>query len=97
MLTLDAIVQRDLDIITADADQELIMVSIATGSYYGLSEVAREIWDAVERPKRVSDLIRDLTASYNVDSFSCREQTLSFLGDLLAEGLLKVKDEPTPG
>jgi hypothetical protein len=92
MLTLNSIVQRDPEVITADADQDLIMVSVTTGHYFGVSDVAREIWDAIERPKRVSDLVDDLTASYHIDSSSCEDHTLSFLEALLDEGLLQVKD-----
>jgi hypothetical protein len=83
-------------VIAAEADQDLIMVSLAKGSYYGISDVAREIWNAIEHPRRVSDLINDLTASYHIDSLSCEEQTLSFLEALWDEGLLQVKDGP-PG
>src|SRR6266516_7676752 len=95
MLTLNSIIQRDPEIIAAEADQDLIMVSIATGHYYGVSDVAREIWDAIERPKRVSELVEDLSASYRVDASLCEEQTLSFLEALLEERLLQVKDAPT--
>ena len=91
MLTLNSIVQRDPEVIAGEVDQDLIMVSIASGHYYGVSDVAREIWDAIESPKRVADLVNDLTARYNVDSCSCKEQTLSFLEALLGEGLLQVK------
>jgi hypothetical protein len=94
MLSRNSIIQRDPDVIAAEADQDLIMVSIANGSYYGLSEVAREIWEAIERPKRISDLVDDLTSSYNIDSSSCEDQTLSFLEALLDEGLLQVKNGP---
>jgi hypothetical protein len=94
MLTSNSIIQRDPEIIAAEADQDLIMVSVATGYYYGLSDVAREIWDAIEHPKRVSDLVDDLTAVYHIDSSSCEEQTLSFLQALLDEGLLQVKNAP---
>jgi hypothetical protein len=96
MLTLNSIIQRDSEVLVAEAAQDLIMVNIASGYYYGLSDVARKIWDAIEHPKRVSDLIDDLTASYNVSSSSCEQQTLSFLNALLEEGLLKVKDA-SPG
>ena len=92
MLTLNSTIQRNPEVITAEADQDLIMVSIATGHYYGVSDVARDIWDTIESPKRVSDLVDDLTASYHIDSSSCRDQTLSFLEALLDEGLLQVKD-----
>jgi Coenzyme PQQ synthesis protein D (PqqD) len=94
MLALNSIVQRDPEVIAAEADQELVMVSVATGHYYGLSDVAREIWDAIERPKKISDLVDDLVASYNIDLASCEEQTLSFLEALLGEGLLQVENAP---
>jgi len=92
MLTLNSIIQRDPEVVVAEADQDLIMVSVATGHYYGVSDVAREIWEAIERPKRVSDLVDGLTAVYDIDSSSCKDQTLSFLEALFDEGLLQVKD-----
>ena len=92
MLTLNSIIQRDAEVMSCEADQDLIMVSIATGSYYGVSDVARDIWDAIERPKRISDPVGGLTASYQIDSSSCEEQTLSFLETLRNEGLLRVED-----
>ena len=95
MLTLNSVIQRDPGVIAADMDQELIMVSIAKGHYYGLSDVAREIWDAIGHPKLVSDLVNELTTRYDIDSLSCQEQTLSFLGTLLEEGLLRVEDGST--
>jgi hypothetical protein len=94
MLTLNSIIQRDSEVLAAEADKDLIVVSIATGSYYGLSDVAQDIWEAIEQPKRIADLIDDLTATYRIDSSSCREQTLSFLEALHEEGLLRVEVGP---
>src|SRR5262249_6562427 len=91
-LKVDCIVQRDADIIQAEADQDIVMVSIASGFYYGVSGVARDIWEKVEHPTKISDLIDSLTANYNIDRPTCQEQTLSFLNDLLDDGLLLVKD-----
>jgi hypothetical protein len=79
----------------AEADRDLVMVSIANASYYGVSNVAREIWEAIDRPRKVSDLIDDLAATYNVSRSVCEEQTLSFLQNLLAENLVQVRDGPT--
>jgi hypothetical protein len=91
-LNRDCVVQRDDEVIAADADQDVVMVSIANGLYYAVSDIAREIWTAIDRPKKISDLIDDLTATYNVDRHLCEEETLSFLEDLRTEGLLKVRD-----
>ena len=91
-VSADCVVERGADIIAAQVDQDLVMVSIENGFYYGTSNVGREIWEAIEQPKKVSDLIEELTASYNVDPEVCKEQTLSFLEQLLAENLVKVKN-----
>lgn len=90
-LNLDCIVQRHPDVIAAEADQDLVMVSISSSFYYGVTNVARTIWQAIEHPKKVSDLVDDLSAIYDVDRAICEEQTLSFLEELLTEHLLQVR------
>ena len=91
MLNLDSVVQRSSDVMAAEAGRDLVMVSIANGLYYGVSDIAREVWVAIEHPKKISDLIDDLLATYNVDKAKCEAETLSFLEDLLSEHLLQVK------
>jgi hypothetical protein len=95
MLNLDCVVQRDPDVLAAEAEKDLVMVSIANGLYYGVSDVAREIWEAIEQPKKISDLIDELAGNYDIDPTKCKEETLSFLEDLRTEGLLKVSDGST--
>jgi hypothetical protein len=91
-LNLHSVVQRDPDVITGEAGEDVVMVSIDNGQYYGVSEVAREIWQALERPRTVSDLISDLVVNYNVDRTVCEKETLLFLEELLAERLLQVRN-----
>src|SRR5262245_40705478 len=90
-LTPDCTVQRDASVIAAEVENDLVMVSIANGFYYGISDIARDIWETIEHSKKVSDIIDQLVATYDVDRAVCEEQTLSFLDDLLAENLLQVK------
>src|SRR5215510_6820674 len=82
------------NVISAEAGHDIVMVSIANGLYYGVSDVAREIWEAIEQPKKISDLVDDLTATFNIDRTRCEQETLSFLEDLRNEGLLQVSDAP---
>jgi hypothetical protein len=94
MLNLSHIIQRTSDVVAAEADLDLVMVSIENGLYYSVSDVGRDIWEAIERPQKISHLIDNLMASYDVDRSTCEQQTLSFLEVLLAERLLQVKDDP---
>jgi Coenzyme PQQ synthesis protein D (PqqD) len=95
MLALHNVVQRDPDVLSAEADRDLVMVSITNGFYYGVSDVGREVWETLERPKKISDLIDGLAAIYDIDRASCEQQTLLFLEELLSENLLQVVDGST--
>ena len=94
-LDLHSVIQRDPEIIAAEAGKDVVMVSIENGQYYGISLVAKEIWQAIEQPTRVSNLISDLVANYNVDRTLCEKDTLAFLEQLLAERLLQVRNGST--
>ena len=94
-LDLHSVIQRDPDIIAAQAGEDLVMVSIENGQYYGVSQVAKEIWQTIQQPTTVSDIIGDLIANYNVDRRLCERDTLAFLEQLLAEGLLQVRNGST--
>jgi hypothetical protein len=95
MLGLNSIVQRDPEVIAAEAGQDVVMVSVANGFYYGVSEVAREIWGIIESPKKISNVVDDLIEAYEVDRSACETQVLLFLEDLVAERLVQVKDGPS--
>jgi hypothetical protein len=95
-LSADCIIERSSDVIAAEVDQDLVMVSIDNGFYYGTSNVGRKIWESIEKPKKIEDLIGELTARYDVDPTVCKEQTLSFIEQLLAENLVKVKNASSP-
>src|SRR5262245_58448526 len=94
ILSLNCVVQRSPDVIAAEADEDLVMVSIENGFYYGVSNVARSIWETIENPRRISDIVADLSTSYEVDRTTCEKQTLSFLESLRTENLLQVVNEP---
>lgn len=94
-LNLNSVVQRDPNVIDAEAGEDVVMVSIDRGEYYGVSQVAREIWRAIDNPKKVSDLIDGLVEDFNVERSLCETETLSFLEELLAERLLRVTSEPS--
>jgi hypothetical protein len=91
-LNLNSIVQRGPDVIAAEADTDLVMVDIRSGYYYGISDVARYIWESIEQPRKIADVIDNLMDAYDVDRNSCEEETLSFLNDLLSQGLVKVNN-----
>ncbi|HUG31247.1 MAG TPA: PqqD family protein [Acidimicrobiia bacterium] len=90
-ITADTVVQRRGDLLANDlSETETVMLDVAGGSYYGIKDVAKAIWDHLESSMRVSDLCDELTKEFDVDPGVCRDETLVFLQRLDDRGLIVV-------
>ncbi|WP_394218352.1 lasso peptide biosynthesis PqqD family chaperone [Halobacillus trueperi] len=91
-LALVQMVQQKEGHIVSDMDGERVMLSIENGKYYNLGELGGEIWDKIEHPKPVSELINELLEVYEVERDVCEEQVQAFLQHLRDENLIEVKE-----
>lgn len=89
-ITLDTVVERSGDFVTATVDEALVMMSLEKGAYYGLDEIGSQIWSQLEEPRRVAALCDSLLALYEVPRAQCEEDVLAFLQELLDEGMVRV-------
>ena len=72
-------------------DNEMVMMNIDRGSYYGLEQAGSQIWEALAQPITVSDLIDRLMTHYpNTDRAVCTTDTIDFLNELVKEELIVV-------
>ncbi|MEH7416931.1 lasso peptide biosynthesis PqqD family chaperone [Neobacillus drentensis] len=74
--------------IVSDMDGEKVMLSINNGKYYNLGEIGGVIWEQLEQPILVSDIISKLISLYDVSQRECEEQVKSFLDHLNKEKLI---------
>lgn len=58
------------------------MLDIAAGSYFGLRDVSKAIWDHLESPVTVEVLCERLMTEFDVDLETCRRDTIAFLAKL---------------
>ena len=86
------VVQCNPEIVGAETGEDIVMVSIASGKYYAVADVAKEIWRSVQQPISVSALIDRLMEKYKVDHEECERDTLRFLNQLLSERLLVMRN-----
>jgi len=82
-------VSRCDGILHAEIDQEIVALSIAKGTCYGLNAVGSRVWRLLAHPIQVSTLCEILTSEYAVEPSVCECQVLELLEDLLAEGMIK--------
>jgi hypothetical protein len=89
---LDVIVQGQGNIVS-DMGGEKVMLSVHNGKYYNLGELGGRIWDLINKPIRVSQLVNALMFEYNVDQNECEQAVVSFLTHLTEEGLIQLEKE----
>ena len=75
--------------LTSSVADELVMFDTEKGKYYGLNDIATEIWNILDEPVTVEELCEALTAEFEVSEEQCRNDLLTFLPKLLEKGLVE--------
>lgn len=84
------VVRRGRVVANSLNDAETVMLDVEKGTYFGVRNVGKVIWEALESPTRIDDLVSRLVADYAVDDETCRQDVLAFINNLEAEGLVDV-------
>ncbi len=92
-LTSNNLVKRSDGVIDAEIDNEIVVLSIAQGTCYGLNRVGSRIWNLLAKPSRIGDLCTTLLSEYEIDASVCERQVLELLEELRAEGLIILTEE----
>lgn len=92
----DAVVTRNDEMMSAPVDREIVFLNQSTDSYVALDEVGRRIWDLLERPRRLGDLIEQLCHEFDGPRDEIRSDVVGFLTELGREGIVRV-DDPGAG
>lgn len=87
------IIVREKSIIASDMDGEMVMMSIETGKYYNLGKIGGMIWNLIETPILVSELIKLLIEKFEVDEKKCIEDTIPFLNQIAQHKLILIREE----
>ena len=90
-LNLSSIVQRDPDLIFTDMDGETVMLNIEEGNYYGLSGIAPDLWEWMEKPVSIGTLVQKVADTFEVDEETCRADVLAHLAELRDRALIQIK------
>lgn len=91
-LSVNDVIVQGKENIVSDMDQEKVMLSIHNGKYYNLGEIGGRIWDLIEVPTSVSDLVAALVSEYDVEQTACEVQLIAFLESLLVEGIIHINE-----
>ncbi|REL33809.1 PqqD family protein [Rhodohalobacter sp. SW132] len=91
MITPNSKIKRSSRPLSSQVADELVMFDTESGKYYGLNNIATEVWNKIEEPVTVEELCRALTDEFDVTPQQCREDMLEFLPQLVEKGLIEVE------
>jgi hypothetical protein len=77
--------------IETEVDGELVALHVDNGTCYGFNGTATRIWAMIEQPKRLSELVGELTQEFDVDAATCEAQLRDLLDELAADGLVEIR------
>lgn len=92
LINLNSIITQSDDQVSAEIEEEAVMMSIEQGKYYGLDEIGTRIWKLIEQPQSVSKLLETLLSEYDVDNKTCEKDVLSLLNGLLEENMISIQN-----
>lgn len=92
MVSLNSVVTVSKDLVTADLGEEIAILYLENGVYYGLDVVGARIWDLIQEPIRVSDVQDNILNEYDVDPDRCKSDLLDLFEDMASEGLVEIKE-----
>ena len=87
---LESSICRNPELLSVEMDGDLVMMSIESGNYFGVSGIGPQIWQLIETPRRVAELAEAICAEFEVDTETATADLKLFLGKLSENGMIEV-------
>jgi Coenzyme PQQ synthesis protein D (PqqD) len=91
---------NDPNVIYETIEGEVILIDLATGTYYSLRDAGAAVWQALERGADEGEIGAELERRYEGSPEEMREAVRRLLAELEREGLIRARDgeaEPAGG
>ena len=77
--------------VSSDLGDEVAILDLKGGTYYGLDAVGSRIWSLIQEPRTVNEIRNILLEEYEVEPERCERDLLALLRRLADEGLVEVR------
>lgn len=82
--------RRKQQILSAAIGEEIVMMSVEKGQYYSLNAVGMRIWQLLETPRDLAEIVEALADNYDAPEDVICAEVESFLARMEREGLLEL-------
>lgn len=80
------------EVLTREVGDELVLMSLTTDAYYGLTGVARRAWELFAAGSNLGEAAEQIAKEYAVPVEKVLADLVALVDDLVAEGLVVVVD-----
>ncbi len=79
------------DLVASEFGDEIVILSLRDGVYYGLEDVGARIWRMLHGPVSVIDIRDAILAEYDVEPTRCEQDVCAVLAHLAEMGLVEIR------
>ncbi len=90
MIQKESVIKKSGDVVMAELDGKIVMMSIENGEYYGFNEIASAVWEKIEDGIKFESLITRLTEEYSVTLEECEKDVAEVLEYLHSKNLIEI-------
>ncbi|MBF4475776.1 MAG: PqqD family protein [Methanobacterium formicicum] len=90
-LSGSTIITVNKDYVYCNVEDEMVLLGMEDGIYYGLNPVGAFVWEQIKEPKTI-DQVRDaILDEYDVEKEECERDLFELLQEMTEKGLVEVK------
>jgi hypothetical protein len=78
------------DQLSSKLEDEVIILNMADSAYYGLDPIGTYIWEIIQEPHSIAEILELLLAEYDVSAELCEKTLLDLLRDLQQHQLIRI-------
>lgn len=79
------------NLVACELGEDVAILNVATGVYYGLDAVGARVWKLLKGPSTVGDIRDAIVCAYDVDAERCERDLIVLVEKLHAEGLVELR------
>jgi len=79
---------RGPELLSAEVDSEVVIMSLSEGSYFGLDDIASEIWRRIDQGSSLSALVANLVQDYDAPSETIATEVVELLRRMAEHNLV---------
>lgn len=86
----DAMIQVNKDYVYCNVDDEMVLLGLEDGIYYGLNPVGAFIWEKIKEPMTIQEVRDAILEEFDVGKEECEQDLMELLHELAEKGLIDI-------